>query len=221
MATDLVSWKRLSIEGAAIIASILFAFAIDAGWEQRQELAADNARLHGVYEELATHKKLISEAIEAHQRTLDDGRSLLKIISQPGENADADEIARLIDGLINFYQINAPFGSLETAISSGAIARMRNTALASPLASWPTAIEDLLEEQQRGPPGGTTKRCTIGGIPISAAFGREHAIGGALSSETGNAECARDRYRAAIQIGRFAGISSPGKLSIVVRGFHD
>jgi hypothetical protein len=150
MATASVSWHRLFVEGGAIVVSILLAFAIDAWWQQRQELAGDNAHLKGVYEELETHKSLISEAIEAHTKTLDAGMRLLEIISETEEAADAAEITELIDGLINFYQINAPFGSLETAISSGAIARMRDTALASSLASWPTAIEDLLEEELVG-----------------------------------------------------------------------
>ncbi len=35
--TQYVPWKRLSVEAAAIVASILFAFAIDAWWEERLE----------------------------------------------------------------------------------------------------------------------------------------------------------------------------------------
>lgn len=145
-----MSWKRPLAEGGAIVVSILLAFSIDAWWQERQELAADNARLRSVYEELATHRSLISEAIEAHQLSVENGVRLLAIISAGEQAADKDEISRLLDGLINFYQINAPFGSLETAIASGAIARMRDTALASSLASWPTAIEDLLEEEHAG-----------------------------------------------------------------------
>ncbi len=150
MRTGFVSWQRLFVEGSAIVVSILLAFAIDAWWQQRQELAADNARLRSVHEELATHKSLLSEAIEAHQISVENGVKLLGIISRGEKAADTKEISRLLDGLVNFYQINAPFGSLETAVASGAIARMRDTALASSLASWPTAIEDLLEEERAG-----------------------------------------------------------------------
>ena len=34
--TQDIPWKRLSVEAAAIIASILFAFAIDAWWDSVQ-----------------------------------------------------------------------------------------------------------------------------------------------------------------------------------------
>lgn len=150
MTTVAVSWTRLLAEGGAIVISILFAFAIDAWWQQRQEQVADHAHLVGVYEELSSHKKLMSEAIKAHDVTLVHGTRLLEIISQPGKTDAEAEIPKLINGLLNFYQINAPFGSLETAIASGAIARMRDTRLASSLVSWPTAIEDILEEQVGG-----------------------------------------------------------------------
>lgn len=53
----------------------------------------------------------------------------------------------MLDGLMNFYRTNAPFGSLNTAMSSGTLARMQNIQLASALASWPAIIEDLLEEE--------------------------------------------------------------------------
>jgi hypothetical protein len=150
MGTVNISWTRLFAEGSAIVVGILLAFAIDAWWQERQEQAADHAHLSGVYDELSTHKNLMAEAIVAHQATLDYGTRLLQIISLPGKTAAESEIPELINGMINFYRINAPFGSLETAISSGAIARMQNTGLASSLVSWPTAIDDLIEEEVQG-----------------------------------------------------------------------
>lgn len=150
MGTVGISWKRIFVEGGAIVVSILLAFAIDAWWEQRQVQVADRAHLNAVLDELGTHKHLIAEAIRAHRTTVENGTRLLEIIAlNPGDETDA-EIPRLLNGMINFYVINAPFGALETAVSSGAIARMRNTELAISLVSWPTAIDDLLEEEVGG-----------------------------------------------------------------------
>jgi len=38
---DKIPWKRLSVEAAAIVASILLAFAIDAWWGDRQRDEAE------------------------------------------------------------------------------------------------------------------------------------------------------------------------------------
>jgi len=148
--TENTSWKRLAAEGTAVLFSILLAFSIDAAWQQRQERESDLIHLQGLLEELHSHKVLLGEAITAHRRTVERGYELLELLSP---EPDAEATVRMTDaihGLLNYYRINVPFGSLQTAISSGAIARMSDVELASALASWPTSIEDLLEEEDNG-----------------------------------------------------------------------
>jgi len=145
--TQKISWKRLAVEAAAIVASILFAFAIDAWWADRQQHASDIAHLQGVLEELESHRVLLAEAVESHRTTVDLGYELFSLLASEETAIEQARTAEVIDLLFNFYRINAPFGSLQTAMSSGAIARMTAVDLASDVASWPTTIEDLLEEE--------------------------------------------------------------------------
>jgi hypothetical protein len=145
--THNIAWKRVLIEGLAIVVSILLAFGIDAWWEDRQQHASDIAHLQGVIEELEFHKVLLAEATESHRTTVDLGYELFSLLSSDQTATQKARTAEVLDLLFNFYRINAPFGSLQTAISSGAIARMVDVDLASDIASWPTTIDDLLEEQ--------------------------------------------------------------------------
>lgn len=62
MNTSNLSWKRLFVEGSAVVLSILLAFAIDAAWDERQEDESDLAQLRGLYQELQSHKILLAEA---------------------------------------------------------------------------------------------------------------------------------------------------------------
>ncbi len=48
--TQNIPWRRLSIEAAAIVASILLAFAIDAWWEERGLLIEEQQVLQGLRE---------------------------------------------------------------------------------------------------------------------------------------------------------------------------
>ena len=51
-----IPWKRLSVEAAAIVVSILLAFAIDAWWEERlerKEEAEQLVRLHAEFAVMA------------------------------------------------------------------------------------------------------------------------------------------------------------------------
>lgn len=142
-----IALKRILIEGSAIIASILLAFAIDAWWQDRQQHESDIAHLEGVVGELESHMALLAEAMEAHQTTIDLGYELFSLLASEQSAIEKGRTTEVIDSLFNFYRINAPFGSLQTAMSSGAIARMIDVNLSSDIASWPTTIEDLLEEE--------------------------------------------------------------------------
>lgn len=144
--SNTISWTRLLAEACAIVASILLAFAVDAWWDNRQERASDIAHLQAVLEELEHHSTLLAEAMESHRATVEHGYELFALLSSEQTEAKA-RIPGVIDLLQDFYRINAPFGSLQTAMSSGAIARMSDLGLASAIASWPTTIEDLLEEE--------------------------------------------------------------------------
>lgn len=145
-----ISWPRLLAEATAVVLSILLAFAIDAAWDQRQEFEADQARLRALLDELRSHDRLLDEAIDGHRRSVEYGYELLDLMGQELTEENAARLSVLLDEMLNFYRINAPFGSLETAITSGAIARMQDISLASELASWPTSIDDLLEEEDTG-----------------------------------------------------------------------
>ena len=145
--TYTIAWKRIFIEGSAIVASILLAFGIDAWWEDRQQSISDTAHLQGVLDEFESHRSLLAEAITSHGLTIDLGYELFSLLSPQQTAAEKVRTVEVIDTLFDFYRINAPLGSLQTAMSSGAIARMTDVELASDVASWPTTIEDLLEEQ--------------------------------------------------------------------------
>lgn len=145
-----ISWKRIFVEGSAIIASILLAFAIDAAWDDKQQRDDDMAQLQSLHNELLNHRGLLAEGMEAHNNTVQRGVRLLNLLAADPDAEGAEELSGLITGVLGFYGINAPFGALHTAISSGAIARMDDKDLASALASWPVSIDDLIEEQVLG-----------------------------------------------------------------------
>jgi hypothetical protein len=90
-------WKRLSLEAAAIVASILLAFWIDAGWDQREEAVREQI----VLETLLADMQEFQSAREIREDYLDaiieSGRSLLDI----GKGLKPDATDREIDYLLN------------------------------------------------------------------------------------------------------------------------
>ena len=68
--TKTVPWKRLSIEAAAIVASILLAFAIDAWWEERALRIEEQQVLQGLREEFFSVHDVLSQHRSEHLKDL-------------------------------------------------------------------------------------------------------------------------------------------------------
>ena len=60
--TQTIPWKRISVEAMAIIASILLAFAIDAWWEDRNEVRLERRLLTAMLVEFENNIELLQEA---------------------------------------------------------------------------------------------------------------------------------------------------------------
>ena len=60
--SEKVAWKRLSVEMAAIVGSILLAFSIEAWWEERQNRVEEASAL----ERLRIEFELIVTRIDDH-----------------------------------------------------------------------------------------------------------------------------------------------------------
>lgn len=67
---ETVRWRRLVLESAAVVASILLAFAIDAAWDLRQELAEERELLLGLRQELAENQSIIEQSRAETQEAL-------------------------------------------------------------------------------------------------------------------------------------------------------
>ena len=63
-----ISWRRIFAEGAAIVAGILLAFAIDAWWDDQVEIKEEQRLLAALANEFESNINVLREA-----RT-DDGR---------------------------------------------------------------------------------------------------------------------------------------------------
>ena len=57
--TQNIQWKRIVVEAAAIVGSILLAFAIDAWWDDRQDRAAEQRIFVGLKSEFEENLRLI------------------------------------------------------------------------------------------------------------------------------------------------------------------
>jgi hypothetical protein len=74
-----IPWPRIAVEGAAIIASILLAFSIDAWWENKQQHDAEQVVLETLLEDLRDKQDLLNEMNRYSQAIVKSIEMLLQI----------------------------------------------------------------------------------------------------------------------------------------------
>ena len=90
--TQNIPWKRLFAEAAAIVGSILLAFAIDAWWENRSERETEQwlmERLRADFREIRSALDIVEEE---HQKASDACIALLKMSVSGGPLPISSEV---------------------------------------------------------------------------------------------------------------------------------
>ncbi len=146
--TQTIPWTRISVEAAAIVASILLAFSIDAWWGDRESRKELGLELANVTSELQDNRKRVELEIAILGRMTSAGSDLLDTM-EADENTGAVAVPDSLAGLTTVWSptLDASFGALEALVSSGRLAQVGNPALRSGLAGLRAQFEDALEEE--------------------------------------------------------------------------
>ena len=142
-----VNWSRLTIETAAIVFSILLAFAIDAWWERQRDRALEIETLNSLLAEFEANQALLPRYIQRHGVV---GSSLLEVYGGLEAAAPGAEVA-VTDTLLVWAVRNVSFepqgGALSALLQSGDLGRISNPDLREALASWPAQVLDATENE--------------------------------------------------------------------------
>ena len=97
--TQNIPWKRTAVEAAAIVASILLAFAIDAGWQEYVEDQRERQVLNALLDDFETTKVNIKGGKNFHLAVQQSNINLLKAVTSSEITLTNDQIGRLLSQL--------------------------------------------------------------------------------------------------------------------------
>jgi hypothetical protein len=142
-----IPWNRLAVEAAAIVVSILLAFAIDAWWEDRQVQLEEQQILLGLSEEFLSNHEVLSQDLASHLKGLKSLEDILLLL-EGGQSNDAKAIA-----IAALFEMKAPKttdlgnGTLSAVLSSGRIETLKSKRLRTQLTAWKGVIGEVLDDQ--------------------------------------------------------------------------
>lgn len=134
-----IPWARLSAEAAAIVLSILLAFAIDAWWDARQEQAEEREILIGLQAEFVDLRGRLDLWANMNR---DGIRFIEEFLAGPVEGMDPVSVESAI---VYSYFVNVldQGGALDALLASGRLERISDRDIRVKLAKWPDWLEDI------------------------------------------------------------------------------
>ena len=137
----IIPWKRIAVEAVAIVASILFAFAIDAWWDDRQQQEAEQVILQTLLDDLRIKQTLLADMNRFNEAIVESTDTLLRVATGTEEKLSEEDIDRLI---IDTWWVNnealwdsAPLNLL---VAGGNLSLVSDPTLVQALAALQVAI---------------------------------------------------------------------------------
>jgi hypothetical protein len=138
------SFSRLVLEGVAIVASILFAFAIDAWWDGHQERQEEERLLTALLDEFRENKELLEEA-RIHHRAVEQAElELMALAAGSSPEISPDSLDQLIGEMLWWWSgTRFSVGALNSVVLGGKLHLILNEELRRELAGWQGEIDNV------------------------------------------------------------------------------
>ena len=144
--TQEIPWKRLAVEAAAIVVSILLAFAIDAWWDEQQERAEERELLHSLHVEFEANRVKAASVISFHDRVIQSVAMLMELRQDEILALPAKAVEEIVSSLGSPRTGEAVRGSVDALISSGKLGILRDRELREALTTFVNIVDDSVED---------------------------------------------------------------------------
>jgi hypothetical protein len=145
--TSEIPWNQISAEVAAIVGSILLAFAIDAWWDDRREIEKEQRLLEALLVEYEKNSEVLREARNVYEQRYLASLRILELLQAGASDSSRTELVGLFDDLLFARTIHLESGVHDTLLRSGELNLIRDEALKHRLAAWPSYVREWSEEQ--------------------------------------------------------------------------
>ncbi len=154
-ANEKIPWKRLSVEAAAIVGSILLAFAIDAWWAEKLERIAEREELSRLYDEFASNYERLDSWVSdggtvylQREAALSVSETLDAALKGGSETVLLPDLQ--IAEIIQTPTFEAETSVFDSLVRSGRIEIIENREIVKAIAQWERTLRSANDTEQRG-----------------------------------------------------------------------
>ncbi len=141
------SVKWIGLQVFAIVGSILLAFAIDAWWENRQELEIEHAILVSLHRDFLQSRIDLDVALATFENWHDQFARFQSATPAELTQLDNATAGSILMSLYPGFTFDATSGTLDALVSDGRLALIEDTKLRGGLVTWLRSLADIAENE--------------------------------------------------------------------------
>ena len=142
-----IPWLRIFVEGGVIVGSILLAFALDAGWDNRNREDELRGQLEVVAREMQSVREALQRALDAHDMNAHLAEHLTSALGQVAEGSEVVVSDTLVGPLLPQVTADVTTGSLDAFVAAGGLELIEDVDIRGHLLDWPAQVQDLLDDE--------------------------------------------------------------------------
>ena len=140
-----IPWKRLTAEGAAIVASILLAFWIDAWWDNRVEQNAFSKNLFALEQEISRNLAHMEERLSRVETNFKKLDGMFQFLNDPDRQILPEELAQDIGQIYSIHGSDLTHSAFDVVMSPGNLRLVKDTELRISIVQTKESITDVDE----------------------------------------------------------------------------
>jgi hypothetical protein len=145
--TQNLPWKRITIEAAAIVASILLAFAIDASWEEQLDRQLERDDLERLHAEFQRNRDRMVEMVNTERMHAASNAMYELIATHLGREPRIDVPNDLLRGVRATPTFDAVTPVLDGLVSSGRLENIRDADVHFAIHYWKRHLTQVQETE--------------------------------------------------------------------------
>ena len=139
---------RLLAEGAVIVFSILVAFAIDAGWAERQLRIEEAEALAALEAEFTANVEQVDAVIEIHARALEFLRMLVELPEDRVRALAQETVSGIMLATANPTPFDPVLGTTTSLVQAGKLGVLRDARLREELSTFENFVTDAEDDAE-------------------------------------------------------------------------
>jgi len=137
-----IQWKRIAVEAAAIVGSILLAFWIDASWQNRQDVEQGRRLADALVAELTENDSMLAVMISDSRDASALSRKLLDVMASTGNEQGANQL-RDLGTVFTMWTWLPDIDVYQQAVASGQLLLIDDSNLRFELAGYYSSLSSV------------------------------------------------------------------------------